>query len=122
MGDLTAHFSRWEFADPEHPDGWREINLGLLRGLELLRQKVGLPIRVTSGLRILDLGSFHSEGTAADVACRCSLRVLYELALGIEVFSSSGVGLYPQENFVHVDVGRSIPYRWVRIAGTYYYW
>ena len=122
MGDLSEHFSQGEFLDPNNPDSHRDIDPRLIRGLEILRDKVGTPIKIHSGLRILDFGSTHADGRAADISSPTGLRVLHELALRVEVFSASGVGLYPEEKFIHVDVGRDAPLRWVRISGQYWYW
>jgi len=54
MGDLTEHFSKWEFKCPCPECKHKEvhINLYLVQKLEELREKIGnLSIDITSGVR-----------------------------------------------------------------------
>ena len=46
----------------------------------------------------------------------------HDAALRVPAFFNSGVGIYPADNFIHVDVGRGAPLRWVRVGGVYTYW
>ena len=74
MGDLSEHFSRWEFACGCGcgDDG---VSADLIEGLESTREVVKRPIRVTSGRRCEahntqvsgSKGSQHMLGRAADV-------------------------------------------------------
>lgn len=50
MGDLSAHFSRWEFRCP-HCTGLKNPTVELLAALERLREEVGLPLQIVSGYR-----------------------------------------------------------------------
>jgi uncharacterized protein YcbK (DUF882 family) len=48
--------------------------------------------------------SLHMKGQAADITLPGRpLRRLYEAALAMQL---GGVGYYPDDNFIHVDVGR----------------
>jgi len=53
MGDLTEHFSKWEFKCPCSECKHREvhINLYLVQKLGEIREIVGEPIHITSGVR-----------------------------------------------------------------------
>jgi uncharacterized protein YcbK (DUF882 family) len=106
VGDLTAHFSRWEFASP---DGLAvpEPPCRLLGVLEAIRALAGRPVVVISGGRSQPhnrlvggvSGSFHLRTEAADIepglvgledARRCG---------------AGGCGLDGDGWVVHVDVG-----------------
>ena len=123
---LSEHFSSDEFACRHC--GQFHVDQRLISALEQLRAKVG-PIHITSGYRCPDhnkaIGgapkSEHVLGRAADiVATRFNLlRLLAEVEL-VEAFRTSGIGLYPDEGFIHVDVGRPKPARWGRLKGKGY--
>jgi len=54
MGDLTEHFSKWEFKCPCSECKHREIHINfyLVQKLEEIRKRIGnLPIDITSGVR-----------------------------------------------------------------------
>lgn len=76
MGDLSPHFSRWEFA--EHgsgalPSGYPDPKLVEL--LEVLRAQLGKPLHIVSGYRSPSYNrsiggarrSYHLQGRAADL-------------------------------------------------------
>lgn len=73
MGDLTEHFSRWEFACPCCGRG--TAHRDLLTALERLRTEVGRPLRIVSGYRCVSHNarvggiptSLHLVGRAADI-------------------------------------------------------
>ncbi len=129
---VTTHFAREEFACPccgvmppvacTPPGGFQT----LASALETLRVSVGVPIRVTSGYRCSlqnakDGGqpnSQHMLGIAADITAKCGWRKLYEAALLIPAFMDGGIGVYPSNNFIHVDV-RASHARWARVHGKY---
>jgi uncharacterized protein YcbK (DUF882 family) len=104
MGDVSAHFSRWEFDCPhcgalEGPAG------ELLQVLERLRAHSGRPLVVVSGYRCPEYNarvggirsSQHLHGRAADVA-----RGLFRASTARDA-GAIGVGL--RDGWViHVDV------------------
>ncbi len=129
---MAAHFARKEFACPccgvvpplaDTPAGSFQT---LVSGLETLRGIIGVPIRVTSGYRCArqnaeDRGKPHSQhmlGIAADITAKCGWRKLYEAALRVPAFAEGGIGVYPQDNIIHVDV-RASHARWARVRGQY---
>lgn len=111
MGDLSPHFSAWEFRDHRtgsligpHP--------ALLEGLERLRASKGArPLRIVSGYRSPTTNaavggarnSQHLYGRAADI--EPSYCTVHEaLAAGF-----TGVGYSSSGGVVHVDVRPSAP-------------
>jgi uncharacterized protein YcbK (DUF882 family) len=64
--------------------------------------------------------SQHCLGTAADVACPRGFtpKHLAEQAELIPVFRDAGIGIYPEDRFVHVDV-RGTKVRWGYLGGKY---
>lgn len=125
MSLLRPHFSVQELACRCCGRLW--IAPGLLDALEELREAAGSPITVLSGFRCpahnRRVGggphSRHLTGQAADltIAGLAPARML-ALALGVGAFGRGGVGLYPEEGFIHVDL-RLIPARWTRLKGKY---
>jgi uncharacterized protein YcbK (DUF882 family) len=103
MGNLSKHFSRDEFKCP--CCGYFHESKPLIEGLEKLRGKIGLPIKVNSGSRCvlhnIQVGgsdrSSHLTGKAADITCR-DVKTLLSAAL--KVFSRVGISA----NYIHVDV------------------
>jgi hypothetical protein len=62
--------------------------------------------------------SLHKDGRAADIYVpKVEYITFAQLVTNCGFFD--GIGYYPQNNFVHVDV-RAIKTRWVRISGQYY--
>ena len=41
---------------------------------------------------------------------------MYELARQVETFDQGGIGVYPDEVFIHIDI-RDAPGRWARLNG-----
>lgn len=125
-GWLSEHFSENEMRC-RHCSAC-EVDMRLITALEELRALVG-PLHILSGYRCPEHNkrvggapkSEHVLGRAADVvATKVGLRELYEAALKVPAFKSSGIGIYPDEGFVHVDVARSKPARWGRLKGKGY--
>jgi len=131
MGDLSENFSTSEFRCKcgrcdENGDHIVAAPR-LITALQALRSLVSAPIRVNSGFRCPAHnravgGSIHSQhlyGKAADIVIHgLSVLEMYEQAQRIPSFKKGGVGIYPAESFVHVDV-RGRKARWGRIEGLY---
>jgi len=124
VGDLSAHFSKSEFAC--RCCGQLKIEDGLIAGLEQLRTLAGREIVVHDGYRCpahnQKVGgvphSEHTLGMAADIAIPgLSLQQMYELALQVPTFCNGGIGAYDSD-FLHLD-NRPHPARWARVRGQY---
>jgi hypothetical protein len=124
MGDLSAHFSRPEFAC--HCCGELVVDPRLIDALEMLRELAGKPIRIHDAYRcpahneeaggVSD--SEHTRGQAADIEITgLTLQEMYELALSVPAFFDGGIGAY-DGGFLHVDVRPHIA-RWARVRGQY---
>ena len=129
MGDLSAHFSLSEFrckcGECGLPAG---VNPELLDGLELFRSMADAPVHVNSGGRCPHHnravgGSFKSQHVvnpqktildAADVSVKSyGAKQLFLMAEQVPQFFMGGIGYYPGQAFVHVDV-RHRKARWMR--------
>jgi uncharacterized protein YcbK (DUF882 family) len=127
MGDLSPHFSRREFRC-RCGCGLDAIDPAVVRGLEKLRALIPggtRGIRVTSGCRCpkhnlkvsKSNGGQHVRCKAADIyVVNMPPLQLYRLACRVPEFDSGGIGLYPQNGFVHVDV-RTRRARWGYLDG-----
>lgn len=124
MGDLSAHFSKAEFAC--HCCGQLKIENGLIAALEQLHTLAGEEIVVHDAYRcpahnqkvggVTD--SEHTRGMAADIAIAgLSLQQMYDLAVQIPTFFNGGIGVY-DSNFLHLDI-RLHQARWARVRGQY---
>ena len=112
MGDLSPHFSRFEFFCPCCGKGEPVPRLVTL--LEHLRERVGRPVKITSGYRcpkhnaavggVTD--SPHLQNVAAALAMVDSGHrfALVEAALAV---GFQRVGLYRGKKCVHVDVAEA---------------
>lgn len=117
MGDLSAHFSSREFACQcgcgygTHPGDVRQELLDLL---ELIREDLGQPMRVSSGNRCTQhnaavggvANSSHTRGFAADifVGGGSKRRRLMDLAVK---HHAPGIGI--AKTFVHIDADNVLP-------------
>jgi len=119
MGDLSRNFSRLEFRCP--CCGNDGVSVDLVMALQELRDKAGVPIAVTSGVRCdawnEKVGgskrSQHILGKAADIVIRgAEPAEAMELAVLVDAFRDGGIGVYPDNGFIHVDV-RGRKARWV---------
>ena len=98
----------------------------LIQGIQKLRDKIDMPIIFTSGYRCEAhnkavggaTNSLHLTGQAADITCEMSLLRFYFEAIGVPEFQDGGVGLYPDNNMIHVDT-RGKRARWGRLDGKY---
>jgi uncharacterized protein YcbK (DUF882 family) len=113
MGDLSAHFSRAEFACPDC--GLFIHSETLLTALERLRAHTGRPLRILSGTRCrrhnAAVGgapnSQHLHGLAADIPAG------YAAESAARAAGFTGVGLDRNGRVIHVDVRQGPPARWV---------
>jgi len=113
MGDLTLNFDRSEFAC-KCGCGLDGIDMDTVRALQQIRSTIDKPIIINSGCRceqhnITVIGSPNSRHllknrcTAADITAGINLLDLFLIA-GTH-FTEHGMGLYPEKNFIHVDLG-----------------
>lgn len=124
MGDLTKNFSAWEFRC--RYTGKAGIELKLVEALQKLRDVLGSPISVNSGYRHpshpVEVNKpsgpgIHTLGQAADiVAPGVDVVRLMEMAFTVPEFRDGGVGFYPQNGFIHVDIRGKIA-RWGYLDG-----
>lgn len=93
------------------------INPRLYEVLDAIRERVGSPVHVTSGYRCPTHNAYvggvpnsqHTLGIACDIY---SDNVgVYELATIAIECGADGVGVYPSQGFVHIDV-RGYNARW----------
>lgn len=106
MGDLTANFSRAEFACG-CGCGYDTVDYELLKILELIREHFDRPVDINSGCRCVPHnracnGSDHSQhllGRAADIVVReIPAEIVQEF---VEQIGAGGLGRY--DAFTHVD-------------------
>lgn len=58
----------------------------------------------------------HLYGKASDISiASVSVKAMYEAACLVPSFNDGGIGIYPDNNFVHVDV-RNGHARWARVG------
>ena len=117
MGDLSEHFSRYEFAcSCGCGYGTRpgDVSEELLHLLENMRDELGEPMHIASGCRCAVHNavvggvprSSHQRGTAADIKCLGGInrRKLVDTAV---MHFASGIGV--AKTFVHVDCCDVLP-------------
>ena len=119
---LTPNFTCNEFAC-QCGCGYDDVDMRLVQGLQLLRDKLGRKIHLISGCRCPSYNhkeggatySQHLLGTAADIAVAgIPIREVCKLAMAILVFK--GFGLDEQRCMLHLDV-REDPTKWVYLGG-----
>jgi uncharacterized protein YcbK (DUF882 family) len=122
MGDITKHFSWWEFRSKDGaptPESVKPNIIRVARMLELLRSAVSdhvgrdCPLIILSGYRSpahnTAVGgvptSFHLKGLAADIVSRfASPHTIQSLARSLQARGIiGGLGVYA--GFTHVDLG-----------------
>ncbi len=112
MGDLSRNFSKHEFRCRCGCDR-AEVNPRLVEALQELRDLARRPIRITSRYRCPDHnraqhGKKRSQyllGNAADLVIDgLSVIEMYCLADKVAAVRNGGIGLYPKNGIIHVDV------------------
>ena len=121
MGDISEHYSGWEFncvGDECLGHDRGRPSTKLLAVLEALRALIGRPIHITSGYRCPQHnaevgGVFPSEHTeddditnAADVACLGD-RDRHEIIRALFTLKVERIGV--GKNFIHVGVSQTLP-------------
>lgn len=104
---LSEHFKLSEF---QCKDGSKKILLDddLVEVLESLRQFIGKPITILSGYRTQNYNikcggasnSYHCKGMASDIRADIPLT---KLAIYSAMMGARGIGIYSDQNFIHVD-------------------
>ena len=88
-----------------------KISSKLVTMLQALRGKLGVPLIINSGYRCKEHNtkvggssdSYHGQGLAVDIACPKGWTVEELTQICLE-HGFTGVGSYPSQGFVHVDV------------------
>lgn len=119
---LTANFTRDEFACKDSC-GYADIDMRLVQGLQLLRNKLGRKIHIISGCRCpshnrAEGGATYSQhllGTAVDIAVAgIPIREVCKVAMTIPAFK--GFGLDEQRCMLHLDVREDLA-KWTYLGG-----
>lgn len=130
MGDLSEHFSEWEFAckGEDCCGGVAPAQSRLIDALEELRYWINhdvesgeRPIDVSSGFRCRihnknekgEADSRHMRGEAADISVEgVDVETLAGLANDVQGFREGGIGRCA--TFLHVDVRKGGSARWTK--------
>lgn len=112
MADLSEHFSKKDFAcNCKYCKGSFKISLTLVGVLELIRTHFNKRVEVVNAYRCPQFSeekastrkSYHARGQAADIkVLGIPLNKIFLFAETIP--QVNGIGLYPEKNFVHIDV------------------
>ena len=120
MGDLSENFSKLEIMCP-CSCGANKISSVLIEKLQKVRNIIGMPIIITSGVRCefynaslknSSINSIHIPesyglGQAVDISCTTS-KYRYELVqVAQKFFNRIGISGGSYGGFVHLDVDRS---------------
>jgi len=113
MGDMTANFSRSEFVCP-CGCGQDDIKEHHVDMLQEVRDQVGFPMHINSGVRCLEHNeavggvphSAHMRGEASDVGCMDSEQRYRFVNAALDVgFNRIGIA----KTFVHLDKDPFLP-------------
>ena len=120
MGDISKHFSRYEFRCKDRC-GMDTVDAETLNLLEQIRTHFDKPITITSAFRCFEHnlavgGSFdsqHTKGRAADIQIEDTSPDEVYAFIDALYPNKYGLGLYTngKGSFVHIDT-RSIKARW----------
>ena len=111
MGDISEHFSRWEFKCPDCD--FDVVDKELLQVLEWVRIRFGKRVTINSACRCekhnKKVGgspkSQHLFGKAADIVVEDVIPLEVYDFLATAYFDCYGIGNYP--DFTHIDVRRA---------------
>jgi len=117
VGDLSPHFSRWEFRC-KCGCGFDTVDTQLLEVLEGIRQYYDAPIKVSSGARCRAYNkkikgapkSQHPLARACDFTVEGVQPKMVQRYLDLTYPTTLGLGSY--EDFTHVDTRAGGPVRW----------
>ena len=129
---LTKHFWVAEFVPITEPKDLLVVKLeNIYKSLSILcslleeyRVKYNTPFIILSGLRTPSTNSgysnsYHLYGMACDFYPK-KFDTIYDLAKDLYHSWLGGAGWYPQNGFIHVDIG--FRRRWKRVDGEYLDW
>lgn len=112
--DQIKHFKPKEFDDPTTPGSGELMRWEIVSKLDQIRSTIGRPLVIASGYRTpehnAEVGgvdsSAHTEGFAADIACRDSRLRFLILQTAIDLgISRIGLG----DSFIHLDTDPNKP-------------
>lgn len=120
MGDLSAHFSKSEFAcrvnglPCPHCGGMAVVHPALIEALEDIREFAGIPIQITSGYRCAahnaavggKPNSAHLLGEAADFWVSGD-KDRFKFLEAAFIYGPMRIGI--GKEFIHVDVSHTLP-------------
>jgi uncharacterized protein YcbK (DUF882 family) len=109
---LTRDFSDAEFACRHC--GQLGVQLRLVEALQGLRDKLNVPVTITSGYRCAQhpveamkaAPGWHTQGLAADVAGPAPLTIWQAL---VDFPEFAGVGVAIHQGYVHLDIRPGVP-------------
>jgi hypothetical protein len=118
--DDIKYFSKKEFACKCGKCGGypAEIDMGMVKIADLIRERLGKPVGVNSGLRCRDYNravggvdsSQHLFGTAADLGCPNGVKPERMAAIAQEIMGDTGgIGVYSWG--IHIDTRKAVA-RW----------
>lgn len=119
--DDIKYFSKKEFACKCGMCGGypAEIDMGMVKIADLIRERIGKPIGVNSGLRCREhnsnvggaYNSQHLYGTAADLGCPNGVTPEKMASIAQEIMGDTGgIGIYSWG--IHIDTRKAVA-RWV---------
>lgn len=116
MAKDTKNFKVSEFACKHC--GENKIDQRVLDMAQVLRDELGVPVRVNSGYRCEKhnakvggvKGSYHTKGQAADLSCELGARKMFEAVQNLHKAGKlpelKYCIYYAHKNFIHVDCGK----------------
>jgi uncharacterized protein YcbK (DUF882 family) len=112
MIQLTENFTQEEFSC-KCGCGYSNVDVGLVHRLQVVRDIVGSKIQILSGCRCPSHNqavggkpnSYHLKGMAADWTLEGGNGLLEKCATKLIQNWSGGFHYYPEQHFVHADVG-----------------